>query len=60
MWSILISILIVLLVFALIYYVIDRLLPFDEGIKRLVLAVVAVIFVLWLLGIVLGFAPRLV
>lgn len=45
-----VTLLLVVLVFGLIFWVVNSLIPMEQTTRRVINAVIAVIFVLWLLG----------
>ena len=59
MIDILITLLIMIVVFALVVYVVNNFLPLDPALKQLVMLILGVILLIWLLSMFAGWAPPL-
>ncbi len=59
MIDVLITLLILVVIFAVISYAINAFLPMDQGLKNLIMLVLGLIFVIWLLLSLTGHAPVL-
>ncbi len=57
MLDLLVTLLVLVLIFGVILYIIQAILPLDPALKNIAVLIVGVIFILWLLFAVLGYAP---
>jgi len=56
MVDILITLLIMIVIFAVIMYAVNNFLPLEPGLKNLVVLVIGVIFLIWLLSMFMGYS----
>jgi hypothetical protein len=55
--NLLVTIVILLLVFAVIAYIVNTYFPFDPHLKQLILLILGVVLIIWILLAVTGYAP---
>jgi len=56
MVDLLITLLIMIVIFAVIMYAVNHFLPLEPGLKKLVVLIIGIIFLIWLLTMFLGYS----